>query len=70
MLIESGRAINRDKTMYTLRHNTNEAIILEVDGRKIAISVDEMNHGSVRLKIDADSSVNITHRLETEEFVD
>jgi sRNA-binding carbon storage regulator CsrA len=56
--------------MYTLRHNTNEAIILEVDGKKIAISVDEMNHGSVRLKIDADSSVNITHRLETEEFVD
>ena len=56
--------------MYTLRHNTNEAIVLEVDGKEITISVEEMNHGSVRLKINADSSVNITHRMETEEFVD
>ena len=56
--------------MYTLKHNTNEAIIIEVGDQEITISVDEMNHGSVRLKIDADDSVNIKHRMLQEDFVD
>jgi len=56
--------------MYTLKHNTNEAIIIEVDGTEIVISVEEMNHGSVRLKIDADANVKISHRMQQTDFVD
>ncbi len=56
--------------MYTLKHNTNESIVIEVDGHEISISVEEMTHASVRLKIDADDSVNISHRAHQEDFVD
>ena len=56
--------------MYTLRHNTDESIVLVVDEHEIIITLQDISSGAVKLDIRADNDVKIIHKIPQEEFVD
>jgi sRNA-binding carbon storage regulator CsrA len=56
--------------MLTLKPKVGESIVLTIDGHEILISLTDISPGAVKLKIQADEAVKISHRSIQDEFVD